>query len=546
MKIQSSQITLNGSQSDKLISSKLHSMEVKVSSEAVTGSDSSANSSVNTEAERKASIRLSLSERAIESKQVSSSSTVINLSDQQVAQFSAGYLAQQITQQASELEYKVSSSQALGSDAQVMVDVVSILEVERSEGLSFEALGKVTTEDGRQIDFMMALDFNRDISIQQVNHFSGDVNLIDPLILNLNGEAVELSDKTFEFDINADGVMDVVSQTSAGSGYLVFDENQNGQIDNGNEMFGPQTGRGFEELGLYDSDGNGWIDENDLIYSQLQFMSFSVNPETGEEEVILQSLADAGIGALFLGSVASDYALNSASGDFKGKIKQTGVALSETGQTLLLQEVHLKNFLREPADAITEVSGSIQLGEEGVIDIENPLSFFQFDDAVLNTRNEETLVSVLPAGDFQSFFSAIPLRRLSENSSEFNRMSRFMVTDFTIESAGALSAQGKVEDHSLDLRNWVNETIRIAKANNEFVSLSSEVQQPQPAYESIAQAESPFKDMLNLEEENADMRLSEMRSMIEALREIRKEQQLIDNSRKELSTYQLIGRFSEL
>ena len=265
MKIQSSQITLNGSQSDKLISSKLHSMEVKVSSEAVTGSDSSANSSVNTEAKREASIRLSLSERAIESKQVSSSSTVINLSDQQVAQFSAGYLAQQITQQASELEYKVSSSQALGSDAQVMVDVVSILEVERSEGLSFEALGKVTTEDGRQIDFMMALDFNRDISIQQVNHFSGDVNLIDPLILNLNGEAVELSDKTFEFDINADGVMDVVSQTSAGSGYLVFDENQNGQVDNGNEMFGPQTGRGFEELSLYDEDGNGWIDENDSI-----------------------------------------------------------------------------------------------------------------------------------------------------------------------------------------------------------------------------------------------------------------------------------------
>lgn len=120
-----------------------------------------------------------------------------------------------------------------------------------------------------------------------------------------------------------------------------------------------------------------------------------------------------------------------------------------------------------------------------------------------------------------------------------------MVTEFTIESAGALSAQGRVEDYSLDLRSWVNETMRLAKANNEFGVTNTEVQQSKAAYESLKQAESPFKDMLNLEQEESNVRLSEMRSMVEALREIRKEQQqLIDSNRKELSMYQLVDRFS--
>ena len=99
---------------------------------------------------------------------------------------------------------------------------------------------------------------------------------------------------------------------AAGTGFIAFDKNQNGVIDDGSELFGPQTGSGFTELSQYDEDGNGWIDENDSAYSQLSFMDF-----TADGEQRLRSLKDVEVGAIYLGSTQSQWDLEDSAGNFQ-------------------------------------------------------------------------------------------------------------------------------------------------------------------------------------------------------------------------------------
>jgi hypothetical protein len=70
----------------------------------------------------------------------------------------------------------------------------------------------------------------------------------DPLVLNFAGTAAQLTDQRFSFDLNADGSDEQINFVTPGSGFLVFDRNQDGKVNNGSELFGPTTGDGFQEL----------------------------------------------------------------------------------------------------------------------------------------------------------------------------------------------------------------------------------------------------------------------------------------------------------
>jgi hypothetical protein len=85
----------------------------------------------------------------------------------------------------------------------------------------------------------------------------------------------------------ADGRQLQVSWTAPGvnNAWLMLDRNGNGRVDNGAELFGnvtpqpaPPAGlvkNGFNALAVYDQpanggNGDGWIDENDAVYSKLR------------------------------------------------------------------------------------------------------------------------------------------------------------------------------------------------------------------------------------------------------------------------------------
>lgn len=94
--------------------------------------------------------------------------------------------------------------------------------------------------------------------------------LVDPLVINLGRDLVDLESARFYFDLNADGQKEWVPRLAAGSSFLALDENGNQEIDDGNELFGPQSGDGFADLAHYDDNKDGKIDKQDAVFTQLK------------------------------------------------------------------------------------------------------------------------------------------------------------------------------------------------------------------------------------------------------------------------------------
>ncbi|MDP3565330.1 MAG: hypothetical protein Q8R70_12665, partial [Methanoregula sp.] len=129
-----------------------------------------------------------------------------------------------------------------------------------SEKIDFAAGGIITTADGKTIDFSVSLSMSREFySEQNINIRAGDA-LKDPLVINFSGAASQLTQRDFSFDIDADGSKDQIAFVAPGSGFLALDKNNDGQINDGSELFGTASGNGFRDLSAYDDDGNNWID----------------------------------------------------------------------------------------------------------------------------------------------------------------------------------------------------------------------------------------------------------------------------------------------
>ncbi|MFA6148580.1 MAG: hypothetical protein WC899_10255 [bacterium] len=197
------------------------------------------------------------------------------------------------------------------------------------ETVQFRASGVVRTADGQEITFDLNLQLSREEYEEASVHLrAGDAKQIDPLVINFDGSAAQLTDTKFAFDLNADGTKENVSFLQPGSGFLVLDRNGDGTATDGSELFGTSTGNGFAELSAYDADKNGWIDENDPVYKDLGIWT---KDAAGTDA--LNTLAQQKVGAIFLGSVGVDFALKGAGNVENGAVKQLGVWLPEDGGT---------------------------------------------------------------------------------------------------------------------------------------------------------------------------------------------------------------------
>jgi len=207
-----------------------------------------------------------------------------------------------------------------------------------TEQVQFQAQGQVRTADGRVIDLNLQLNMSRLLSENHSFQIRLGAALKDPLVINFSGQAAELSADTIEFDIDSDGELDTVHRLDDASGYIALDKNSNGAIDNGNELFGAKSGNGFKELAAYDDDNNGFIDEGDAIWDQLRIW---VQHDDGSSSMF--TLADKDIGALYLGYSRTDWELSAGqhSDEMAGKIRATGLFLTEEGETGSLQQVDL-------------------------------------------------------------------------------------------------------------------------------------------------------------------------------------------------------------
>lgn len=208
------------------------------------------------------------------------------------------------------------------------------------ETTSFGAKGSVVTADGRTIEFHLEMEMSR--SFQTTYEKSYEMlyqraELCDPLVINLDENVTSVSDQKFLFDIDADGVLDRISQLNQGSGYLALDKNNDGRINDGSELFGTQSGDGFWDLAEYDEDGNGWIDENDAIWDKLLIWT---KDENGKDK--LYHVSEKGVGAICLQSQSTDFSMNSLKNNqTNGIIRRTGIFLYENGTVGTLQHVDM-------------------------------------------------------------------------------------------------------------------------------------------------------------------------------------------------------------
>jgi hypothetical protein len=206
-----------------------------------------------------------------------------------------------------------------------------------AESTSFAAGGVVRTADGEEIRFSIGFSLSREsYSEQNLQIRAGDAVRKDPLVINFSGTSAQLSSVRFSFDLDADGTTENIPMTDANSGFLALDRNGDGRVTNGSELFGPVTGNGFQELSCFDGDGNNWIDERDPVFDELRV--WRKDPAGSDT---LTSLAAAGVGALYLGRQATPFDLKEADNSLAGQLRESGIYLSESGRSGMLQQLDL-------------------------------------------------------------------------------------------------------------------------------------------------------------------------------------------------------------
>lgn len=213
---------------------------------------------------------------------------------------------------------------------------------EEAENTTFSTTGTVKTADGREINFNLSMSMSRSFqeAYSNTQNFGEPLSqgkMCDPLVINIDAAAADVTDQSFYFDLDADGEMDKISTLASGSGFLALDKNGDGVINDGRELFGTQNGDGFADLADYDKDKNGWIDENDEIFHKLRVWCKDKN---GND--ILYTLKEAGVGAICLSHAATDFALKSyEDNSTNALVRQTGIFLYENGNAGTIQHVDL-------------------------------------------------------------------------------------------------------------------------------------------------------------------------------------------------------------
>jgi hypothetical protein len=130
-----------------------------------------------------------------------------------------------------------------------------------------------------------------------------------PLILDLDDDGFTLTGKSdaVNFDLDADGLTDRVTWTSAGArdAFLVLDLDGDGSIASGAELFGDASAlpngatvsNGFDALAHYDTNRDGAISSADAVYASLRAWTDTNHDGLSQPGELLE-LAAAGVSSI--------------------------------------------------------------------------------------------------------------------------------------------------------------------------------------------------------------------------------------------------------
>ncbi|AUH50513.1 hypothetical protein CXB49_06685 [Chromobacterium sp. ATCC 53434] len=223
-----------------------------------------------------------------------------------------------------------------GTTAPPVTTTQQSVDYQQTQQLQFSATGQVTTESGQQFQFSLNLSMQSHYEYHSSSASQSGGQARDPLMITLGSDAGGFSGATVSLDLGNDGQMEKLPFPTDG-GWLVLDKNGSGKIDDGGELFGPQSGNGFADLARYDANHDGVIDESDPVYSQLKIWT-GRNADGSDQ---LETLQQAHVGAILLPSVSAPLTIRDDSGSATptAQMQSAGVYLRDDGQAGMVSQV---------------------------------------------------------------------------------------------------------------------------------------------------------------------------------------------------------------
>ncbi|GAB2934956.1 hypothetical protein [Rheinheimera gaetbuli] len=188
--------------------------------------------------------------------------------------------------------------------------------------------GQLQMQDGSSVSF----NFELSMQVSWARYSYIEQPLQDPLIVSLDNSPAKLTDSHTDFDLFNNGTAVQLPQLAAQQFYLAYDRNNDKQVNNGAELFGPQSGQGFAELAAFDDNGNGFIDPGDDIWQYLYLW----RPKQD-----LLTMAEAKLGAFSVSSAATPMPLLDKQQQKQGEIQRSGLAFTEDARPVLVQQIDL-------------------------------------------------------------------------------------------------------------------------------------------------------------------------------------------------------------
>ena len=164
-----------------------------------------------------------------------------------------------------------------------------------------------------------------------------------PLVIDLDGDGIETNEEnsTVHFDHDNNGFAESTGWVGKDDGLLVRDLNNNGQIDDGTELFGnnsvlssgEKAANGFEALKDLDSNNDGVFNSSDTAWNQVKVWK-DANSNGVVDEGELLTLEQANVSGINL-----DYNSSSTIDENGNQHNQTGTFIKTDGTTGSIHDV---------------------------------------------------------------------------------------------------------------------------------------------------------------------------------------------------------------
>ncbi|MBU3004260.1 hypothetical protein [Paraglaciecola arctica] len=199
------------------------------------------------------------------------------------------------------------------------------------ERMDYNTTLQLEDSQGAVTSMSLSISYSRELNIEQQLTMTS-AEFTDPLVLNIGNKPQLYAEDKQAFDLDSDGQKELIPELASGVWYLAYDRNQNGVIDNGTELFGAQTGQGFNELAELDDNNNGLVEADDDLYKELSLWD-------GKNS--LMSLADGRIQAISLNAANTPFTFTDDFGNAIAQIRQTSVFITDNNSLGAIHQVDI-------------------------------------------------------------------------------------------------------------------------------------------------------------------------------------------------------------